>query len=982
MSSIEDNPGYGCSGPKSTNELCDCLGCNIERIATATEAIAKALEEKTQDACKNIDKCIDKIIEGINNKYGKSLASVDQCKLMIQQGLGGTLEYAIKCAGQARDKCTSGCSPGEGATEGGCCTSCGQEKCVCKNYECVPVEEQPKDKWIGWCNKDTGQVAVTKQGQGAPGVGFVQVALADSEQAALSAAEFNCQSGKEPGVIQLPIPPQLPPFSGGSPDCNAFGYLDGSAFNRLNAQQVTANIAEGIARQYKAAAAIGLDGITVGNAAEALIGIFQAQSGFNSSVTQEISIYLASALGCNDGQFQQSIQALCALSSASNYIGFNLQPWATPYVYAANAACRHTLASPAEATAAYLANRISAEALDAIYSVHGLCHDVAEWNIGAQRSKPVPAELMRLRRRKMYDAEQYQSGMRQLGFLEPQVSEDLYKLSEQVPTLAEIIRMMVRDSDDEELVKRFGLDTEFDKKYGKQLKEWSEFQGVSEQHARYDWRAHWSIPSPTQLFEFYRRLRYRPEFGGKEQMEKDIRSALIQQDILPFWHQYYLAVQFRPMRLVDIRRSFQIGALTDGELIPAYLDLGFSDTDAERMAKFTRILRDRSVISERAVKLWLRLAYTKQQAIAELTAQGIPQDVIDKALAQAEPDFIKSPYGRAFMSGDIDASALRSGLSQYGVSDDTINNIIKIGGLKRKSPQTISEYEAGLIDKDAAVLKMVEDGVDGNAAKKLLDRVDREIRVQFLKRCQQGIKQRYLLGELSQDEASAELIARGTVPSRAHQMVDWWGCELKSGDKNASVSQLCDWLSRGAISPAQMLNRLERIGYSSTDSALILEDCTIKLTAAAQAKAQREAKAQAQERQRTARILQQQARQTERFLAQQKSNAQKAAALKQRREKTLLSAVEKWYPKIGLPLPDATQLMREQYSRLKANYALSIDEALQVLVTAASEFDGSTAAEFEPFVSTIAESVVQANLSGEPSELWIPPSTNGETVPS
>jgi hypothetical protein len=982
MSSIEDTPGAGCSGPGNTNAICDCLSCNIERIAKATEAIAAALAEKAEDACKDIDKCIDKIIKGIEDKYGRALASQEQCKAMIQQGLGGTVEYALKCAGQAREKCTAGCSPGEGAEEGTCCTSCGQEKCVCKDFECVPVEEEPSEKWIGWCNRETGVWAVTKQGQPAPGPGFVQVALADSEQSAAAQASANCQTGQEQPPLIIPPPPTIQPVYGNLPDCNPLDYVNGTAYQRQNAQAVSLNLAQGVARLAQAAGNLGLDGINVQNVGEVIVGVIQTYLGFDSVVTADVVPLLAAGLGCPDAQFQNSIKAMCAVSHAAKYIGFDPTPWLAPYAYAANAACRSHNLTPDQADAAYLANQISPETLDSLYAMHGVCNNALNWSIAAKRSKPIPNELMRMRRRKMIDPEGYQSGMRQLGFLEPQVSEQLFKLSEQVPTLAEIIRMMVRDTDDQSIVDRFGLDTEFDAKYGRQLREWSEFQGISEQHARYDWRAHWSIPSPTQLFEFYRRLRYKPEFGGKAQMEKDIKAALIQQDILPFWHDYYLAVQFRPMRLVDIRRSYQIGSLSNDELTPAYLDLGFSDADAERMAKFTRRLRDRSVISERPVKLWLRLSLTKAQAIAELSAQGIPQNVIDYALGQAEPDFIKSPPAKAYIAGYINADTLRQQLSAFGVSNDTIDYIVRTAGLRARHHPALDQYEAGLIDRDGAGFMMVEDGFNGNVADRMLKRIDSDIRVQFLKRCQQGIKQRYLMGEITQDEAQSELVARGTTNQRAGQMVDWWGCELKSGEKRASASQLCDWLARGAISSTEYLDRLKRIGYSEVDAALMLEDCTIRMNAAAQAKAKSEAKAQAQEQQRASRILEQQARQTARYLAQQKANAQKAAALKLRREKTLLSAAEKLYPKLGLDLGDSAALLRSERIRLQENFALSIDQALQALVTASNEFDGNSPATFPEFTNAIAETLIAANLSAVPAEIYIPPSTNGSTVPS
>src|SRR4030095_10770556 len=111
------------------------------------------------------------------------------------------------------------------------------------------------------------------------------------------------------------------------------------------------------------------------------------------------------------------------------------------------------------------------------------------------------------------------------------------------------------------------------------LKDWAEFQGLTPDMMKYVFRAHWTIPSPGQLFTFYQRLRDNPKFGGRDKLLEQVKNALIQQDILPFWHDHFLAVSFHPLGRVDIRRAFNNGTLKDDELVPAYRQLGYSDAD-------------------------------------------------------------------------------------------------------------------------------------------------------------------------------------------------------------------------------------------------------------------------------------------------------------------------------------------------------------------------------------------------------------------
>jgi len=979
---MSDGPGYGFDPVGEEESICACLGCSLKTIADATTSIAKTLEERLGKPCDQIDQCMDKIIEKLKEKIEGPLYAKDECRKMVQQGMAGTLEYAVRCAHTAADECDTICTGGDTTTEGKCCDYCGSPKCTCKDGSCVPVEEEDEEKgekkYKGWCNRYTGVVVVTGKDDAHPGGVFEQVAFTVTEEAAIALAKANC------GKIAPTIggPGELPNIPGGTGDCDVFSYVNGSAFSKLNAQGVSANLLQGQANLWAGARRLGLDGLNLGNVGDVLYGIFQAYTGYDSIVAQEGSGPLVQALGCDNLHFQSALKALASISNIGNAMGFDPGPWTLPYRYMANAACRQHHLSTDQAMASYLSSGMSIESLNAYAAINGLCEPSLFQDLHAKKSKPVPLQLASLRRRRMIDSEGYHSGMRQLGYLEQSTAEDLFSLTEQVPTMSDIIRFMVRDADDQALVNQFRLDEGFADKYQQQLKDWSEFQGISETQAKYSWRSHWSIPSPTALFTFWHRLRYNPKFGGKEKLEKDIRAAMIQQDILPYWHEHYLAVSFRTMRLVDIRRAFQIGSMTREEVVAAYLQLGFSDDDAEKMTLFTVRLRDRAVINERPIKLWLRLVLTRDGAKEQLKTDGIPDDVIDRAMSSAEPDFIKSPYSLAFSRGDITAAELRESLASYGVSDAAISSIVRLLSLKLRSHYSVAQYKVGTIERGDAKASMQVDGMMQSTAERLLKETDIAVELDFVKHCQQGIKRRFLMGELDRAESIAELVRRKTITGRAADMVNWWDCELKSGEKQVSAAKLCEWLSRGAISSLDFTGRLRRIGYSDNDAALMLDDCLISLSVAQAAKAKREAKEQAMEQNRIARLLEKQAAQTARYNAQLQRNRQTAARLKTNREKTMLSAATELTPKCQCHIQDALNLVRNEQQRLVSDYALSIDESLQVVYLAAKEFTGPDTNEYVDICSRLAQGAVDAALNGTPSEFQIPPSTNGHTVPS
>src|SRR5215475_6877157 len=128
------------AGQCCADRICQCLGSIQERIARATERIADILNDKLNKPCDNIEDCTTKIVDTLNKRYQGAAASADQCKQMVQQGMAGTVQHALLCAGQTASDCETQCSLGDPTTEGKCCKYCGKEKCVCRSGECVEVK--------------------------------------------------------------------------------------------------------------------------------------------------------------------------------------------------------------------------------------------------------------------------------------------------------------------------------------------------------------------------------------------------------------------------------------------------------------------------------------------------------------------------------------------------------------------------------------------------------------------------------------------------------------------------------------------------------------------------------------------------------------------------------------------------------------------------------------------------------------------------
>lgn len=930
--------GSGCG----REQLCECLTDALAGIEYAINRIADYLGTKQKKTCDDVTACIDEIIKAIDDKYRGIHYTCEQCKSMLQQGMGGTLEFALGCAACDMEECNAQCSLGDTSTEGKCCNTCGESPCCCKEGECVPCgEEKPKDKFVGWCNRDSGTVVVQKEGEPSPGAGFVSVTISEDEQSALADTEAYC-AGYKTQPEQPPTAPGLPPTGFVSAYCNIDGYISGTTQQSFEALAPQTFGFAALQTAYARGRAFGYEGINLGSIEDVARAVLQIFQDAPTQIALDAIPRIAPLLGCNNPGFVSAAQIMAVIGIADKATGTNLSQFALPYTYAINSQCRQRQMSPQEAMAAYLGNGINLSHLDGYYGVNGICPEVIAPQIQAAKAKPVPLQLAMMRRREIIDAAGYQSGMRQLGYLEPQVSEDIFKLTEQVPTLSDIIRLMVRDADDEQLANRLDLDNSFDAKYGRQLRKWSEMQGVPELFAKYAWRAHWEIPSPTQLFEFWRRLRNKPEFGGADKLWSDIESALIQQDILPYWHKYYQAVAYHPLGRIDVRRGFNTGALNDDEVVAAYEQLGYDTDNSNRLLKFARILRRDAAASNKAVKLWLKFAIDRNEAFTRMTDDGLPADVVNRALDDSAIQFATSNYAAAFVRGDISRDQLIDKLENWGVDSGTSQRIADLLSVRRIHHPAIEDYAVGTIDRSDAYSQATQDGLYSDSVERLLDKVDRKIKQSEVIACQKGVKKRYILGEFDAQQAQQELEQSGTVPSRASQLVNSWNCEKQRIGKAIPANKLCDWLSRGSIDAAEFRRRLLNIGYDETAADLMMQDCLISISNKRAAQAAKEAKEEAAQSAK-AQAAQLKAERLLARIANQQAAAQKAAATaRKNREKQLLSAAGKIASTSGLDLYDSRTTARELRDRGIDQFGLNQDESLQALILAVEQWPGDS----------------------------------------
>lgn len=278
---------------------------------------------------------------------------------------------------------------------------------------------------------------------------------------------------------------------------------------------------------------------------------------------------------------------LMALGFISKYVTDPPPAVTRPLEQRRNYLCPTELPSPAEADGAWLADAIDEETWACWTRAAGDLEDQARTVRDAARAKLTAGELAALHNRGELTDQQYQARLRQGGWIQPTDAGEIDTLSQQIPVLSDLLRFMVRDAGDDQLAQRFGMDDDFAQKWTGELKRFADWQNIHPDYAKLAWRSHWDIPPLTQLASMYHRLRH-PWIPPAEQVTlEDVETALRQDDKLPYWIPKLLAISFLPLGRIDVRRAYQIGVLDVEGMRRRYLDIGYSDTDAQTLTDYT-----------------------------------------------------------------------------------------------------------------------------------------------------------------------------------------------------------------------------------------------------------------------------------------------------------------------------------------------------------------------------------------------------------
>jgi hypothetical protein len=395
-------------------------------------------------------------------------------------------------------------------------------------------------------------------------------------------------------------------------------------------------------------------------------------------------------------------------ATVTRFIGGKLGLLPAPIVaavdYQANQACQYIIPTADAWTQARIAGVITDAQWRLGVEMNGVCPEWQAMILESGRPNPSFQMVFGFWRAGIIDVNKRDAMLSRLGIEGAERIGFFQLATEAIPGPSDLLRMMVRDAADPQAVAEGRLDDDFDVKFQGELRDWAARQNVPEEVFRYYWRAHWQLPSPTQLYEMLHRLR--PDAGVVDSQgqplvvtTRDVLAALKTNDYAPAWVEKLTAISYRPFGVRDIARAYETGVITAEQAIGRFMDLGYTRDDAEVRARFMVIdsaeRRAKYLGTPDPVKARKDFIdgvidaadYRNVMFDAGLTVAVIEERVASaqRAAAAARRRVVMAALRKRFLAGGLDTDQYRAELQRAGVSVTQAGSIVDRDAIVRAS---------------------------------------------------------------------------------------------------------------------------------------------------------------------------------------------------------------------------------------------------------------------------------------------------------
>lgn len=231
---------------------------------------------------------------------------------------------------------------------------------------------------------------------------------------------------------------------------------------------------------------------------------------------------------------------------------------------------------------------------------------------------------------------------------------------------------------------------------------------------------------------------------------------------------------------------------------------------------------------------------------------------VDRLIALSYRPLTRTDAIQGYMIRGFNEEETKSVLLDAGYSDGDSNLLMKYLDRRRTVQENkrsgiptvrtmVNQYAAGVLGTDELEKLLREVGYTDETVPRVMESALIARSVARAVESKRWIKQRYVTGVISLDEAVNELGRGGLMNDDVNDLVSQWTRNREARGKIPSAAQLCKWRGQLIIGEAEQLAALIRTGWAREDALRIVGSCTDDLVQKEIARRERMAKKAQQE---------------------------------------------------------------------------------------------------------------------------------------
>ena len=358
-----------------------------------------------------------------------------------------------------------------------------------------------------------------------------------------------------------------------------------------------------------------------------------------------------------------------------------------------------------------------------------------------------------------------------------------------IPGPSDLVRFSVREAYRDDVARAWGYDEEFPAEFARDMA----LHGFDPVWATRYWRSHWELPSLSMGYEMlHRRI-----------ISKGELSTLLKiQDIPSFWRDRLIQAAYSPLTRVDSRRMYGVGVLDRAGVKRAYRDLGYDETNAERLTEFTVRYEDEK-------------GESKPEKYKSATVSAIIQAYKKRIITRAET--VTRLQALKYYTDDIE---LLLDLADWEKEVDETPDYLKE---YQKDVRTLVEkaYLRRLITSAAAREMLQGVGYASNEADYLLASSDLAYMLGMIENELKSIGDAYIARGINRGEAIARLGTLDITGATQSQVLEEWDIERDTRSRRLTEAQYRKCLTEKVITLAEYKENMRGLGYTEYDVWLL-----------------------------------------------------------------------------------------------------------------------------------------------------------------